>query len=80
MAAKPGTRRKRMMTNWTASNTNPYKSTLKIHWPIKVTNEEVRERPRLERISRTQIQTRRWRRSGHVLRMKPDSFIYQELL
>ena len=45
---------------------------LKIHWPMKVTNEEVRERTRSERIS-TQIKTRRWRWIGHVLRMKPDS-------
>ena len=45
---------------------------LKIPWPMKVTNKEVRERTRSERIS-TQIKTRRWRWIGHVLRMKPGS-------
>ena len=45
---------------------------LKIHWPMKVTNEEVRKRTGSERLS-TQIRTRRWTWIGHVLRMKPDS-------
>ena len=45
---------------------------LKIHWPMKVTNEEVRDRTRLERIC-TQIKTWMWRWIGRVLRMKPDS-------
>ena len=45
---------------------------LKIHWPMKVTNEEVRRRTGSERLS-TQIRTRRWTWTGHVLRMKPDS-------
>ena len=45
---------------------------LKIHWPMKVTNEEVRKRTGSEILS-TQIKTRRWRWIGHVLRMKPDS-------
>ena len=44
---------------------------LKIHWPMKVTNEEVRKRAGSERLS-TQIRTRRWTWIGHVLRMKPD--------
>ena len=46
---------------------------LKIYWPMKVTNEEVRKRTGSERLS-TQIRTRRWTWIGHVLRMKPDSF------
>ena len=45
---------------------------LKIHWPMKVTNEEVRKGTGSERLS-TQIITRRWRWIGRVLRMKPDS-------
>ena len=45
---------------------------LKIHWPMKVTNEEVRKRTGSERLS-TQIRTRRWTWIGYVLRMKPDS-------
>ena len=45
---------------------------LKIHWPMKVTDEEVRERTKSERIS-TQVKIRMWRWIGHVLRMKPDS-------
>ena len=39
---------------------------------MKLTNEDVRERTRSERIC-TQTKTRRWRWIGHVLRMKPDS-------
>ena len=39
---------------------------------MKVTNEEVRKRTGLERLS-TQIRTRRWTWIGHVLRMKPGS-------
>ena len=38
---------------------------------MKVTNEEVRKRTGLERLS-TQIKTWRWTWIGHVLRMKPD--------
>ena len=45
---------------------------LKIYWPMKATNEEVRKRTGSERLS-TQIRTRRWTWIGHVLRMKPDS-------
>ena len=44
---------------------------LKIYWPMKVTNEEVRKRTGLERLS-TQIRTRRWTWISHVLRMKPE--------
>ena len=45
---------------------------LKIYWPMKVANEEVRKRTGSERLS-TQIRTQRWTWIGHVLRMKPDS-------
>ena len=41
---------------------------LKIYWPMKVSNEEVRRRARTCTISE-QIRRRRWRWIGHVLRM-----------
>lgn len=41
---------------------------LKIYWPMKVTNEEVRRRARTCTISK-QIRRRRWRWIGHMLRM-----------
>ena len=45
---------------------------LKILWPMKVTNEEIRKRTRSERLS-VQVNTLRYRWIGHVLRMKSDS-------
>ena len=41
---------------------------LKIYWPMKVSNEEVRRRARTYTISE-QIRRWRWRWIGHVLRM-----------
>ena len=41
---------------------------LKIYWPMKVSNEEVRRRARTCTISE-QIRRRRWHWIGHVLRM-----------
>lgn len=41
---------------------------LKIYWPQKVTNEEVRSRAGIEKVSDT-IKRRRWKWLGHVLRM-----------
>ena len=40
---------------------------LKIHWPIKVTNEEIRFKTNMEEITQ-QIKCRRWRLIGHVPR------------
>ena len=42
---------------------------LKIYWPQKVTNDEVRKRAGIEKISVT-IKRRRWKWLGHVLRME----------
>ena len=42
---------------------------LKIYWPQKVTNEEVRKRADIEQTSTT-IRRRRWKWLGHVLRME----------
>ena len=39
---------------------------LKIHWPMKVTNEEIRFKTNMEEITQ-QIQRRRWKMIGHVL-------------
>ena len=44
---------------------------LKIYWPMKVTNEEVRRRAKTCTISE-QVRRRRWRWIGHVLRMAYD--------
>ena len=41
---------------------------LKIYWPMRVSNEEVRRKARTYTISE-QIRRRRWRWIGHVLRM-----------
>ena len=41
---------------------------LKIYWPMKVSNEEIRNRANISAISE-QIFRRRWRFIGHVLRM-----------
>ena len=40
---------------------------LKIYWPMKVTNEEIRFKANMEEITQ-QIQCRRWKLIGHVLR------------
>ena len=40
---------------------------LKIYWPMKVTNEEIRSRTNMEEITQ-QIKRRRWKLIGHVLR------------
>ena len=40
---------------------------LKIYWPMKVTNEEVRFKTNMEEITQ-QIKRRRWKLIGHVLR------------
>ena len=45
---------------------------LKIYWPMKVSNDEVRRRARTCTISE-QIRRRRWRWIGHVLRMNNQS-------
>lgn len=45
---------------------------LKIHWPMRITNEEIRRRTGIETISR-QVARRRWAWLGHVLRMDHNS-------
>ena len=44
---------------------------LKIYWPTRVSNEEVRRFAGVEKVS-TQIRKKRWRYIGHVLRKRPD--------
>ena len=45
---------------------------LRIHWPYVISNEEILRRTDSTRIS-VEVQTRRWRWIGHVLRMEQDS-------
>ena len=45
---------------------------LKIYWPYVVSNEEILKRTASVRLSQ-EIQTRRWRWIGHVLRMEQES-------
>ena len=44
---------------------------LKVHWPMRVSNNEIRRRAGIEKI-RTQVRHRRWRWIGHVLHMAPN--------
>ena len=41
------------------------------HWPMKIGNEEIRERSGTRTIDE-QVRTRRWKWLGHVLRMPSD--------
>ncbi|XP_078382229.1 uncharacterized protein LOC144664897 [Oculina patagonica] len=45
---------------------------LKIYWPMRITNEEIRARAGMETISK-QVARRRWTWLGHVLRMDHHS-------
>ena len=44
---------------------------LKIYWPTRISNDEVRRIAGVEKVSE-QIRRRRWRYIGHVLRKTPD--------
>ena len=44
---------------------------LKVYWPMKVSNEEIRERSGMRTIGE-QVRARRWKWLGHVLRMSSD--------
>ena len=44
---------------------------LKVHQPMRVSNDEIRRRVGIEKIS-TQVRCRRWKWIGHVLRMAPN--------
>ena len=44
---------------------------LKVYWPMKISNEEIRERSSIRKIDE-QVRTRRWKWLGHVLRMPSD--------
>ncbi|KAL9960526.1 hypothetical protein ACROYT_G033998 [Oculina patagonica] len=44
---------------------------LKVHWPMRVSNDEIRRRAGIEKIS-SQVRRRRWKWIGHVLRMAPN--------
>jgi len=44
---------------------------MKIYWPVKISNEEIRKRANSSTISE-QIFRRRWKFIGHVLRMDPN--------
>jgi hypothetical protein len=46
---------------------------MRIFWPVKITNERVRELVEMDKISRV-IKVRRWKWIGHVLRSHPDSY------
>ena len=45
---------------------------LQIYWPVVITNKEVRELAHMEKLS-TQIQQRRWKFIGHILRKEQGS-------
>ena len=51
---------------------------LKVHWPMRVSNDEIRRRAGIEKIS-MQVRHRRWRWIGHVLRMPPDRNLHVAL-
>ena len=44
---------------------------LKVHWPMGVSNDEIRRRTGIEKIG-THLRGRRWKWIGHVLRMAPS--------
>ena len=44
---------------------------LKVYWPMKISNEEIRERSGTTTIDE-EVRTRRWKWLGHVLRMPSD--------
>ena len=44
---------------------------LKIYWPTRMSNEEVRRIAGVQKVS-TQIRTRRWKYIGHMLRLEGD--------
>ena len=46
---------------------------LKIYWPMRITNEEIRARAGMETISK-QVARRRWTWLGHILRMDHHSY------
>ena len=43
----------------------------KVHWPMRVSNDEIRRKAGIEKIN-TQVQLRRWKWIGHVLHMTPN--------
>ena len=49
-----------------------------MYWPMKVSNEEVVERTKMESV-RTQVRKRRWRGKGHVLRMEQGAIPHTAL-
>ena len=51
---------------------------LKVHWPMRVSNDEIRRRAGTEKIS-SQLRRRRWKWIGHVLRMAPNRNPYVAL-
>ena len=51
---------------------------LKVHWPLRVSNDEIRRRAGIEKIS-SQVRRRRWKWIGHVLRMAPNRNPYVAL-
>ena len=44
---------------------------LKIRWPMKISNEELRQKTRMQQASK-EVKRRRWKWIGHVLRMEPS--------
>ena len=51
---------------------------LKVHWPMRVSNYEIRKRAGIKKIS-SQVWRRRWKWIGHVLRMAPNRNPYVAL-
>ena len=51
---------------------------LTVHWPMRVSNDEIRRRAGIEKIS-LQVRRRRWKWIGHVLRMAPNRNPYVAL-
>ena len=49
-----------------------FKRILTIRWPYFISNVEILKRTKLRRISE-EVQVRRWKRIGHVLRMEDNS-------
>ena len=75
MDARHGEWQKRMKKGSTPFFTNA-RRILKVHWPMRVSNDEIRRRAKMEKIS-LQVRRRRW--IGHVLRMAPTRNTQVEL-
>ena len=71
MDARHGEGQKRMKKKLATFLHKCLRRILKVHWPMRVSNDEIRRRAGIEKIS-TQVRRRRWKWIGHVLRMAPN--------